>query len=71
MERAVEGGELFAWHFYLRRLRGETLGGIYAALLITWTSAKKEKCALLRYCLLYVAFFLKCFFYVNETKNAQ
>ena len=42
-EPQTESEELFAWHFYLRRLRGEALGNIYAALLFTWTSAKKEE----------------------------
>ena len=42
---------------YLRRLGGEALGNIYAALLLTWTSAKKEEAALLRELLLYSVIF--------------
>ena len=33
----------YAWHFYLRITHREALKNIYAALLLTWTSAKKEE----------------------------
>ena len=33
----------YAWNFYLRITHREALKNIYAALLLTWTSAKKEE----------------------------
>ena len=41
--RTLEWSGIYAWHFYLRTTHREALENIYAALLLTWTSAKKEE----------------------------